>query len=64
MTTKIRAKSTLKLVSDSGVNSTWEFSKGQPLISVVRDIIMFNPIPIDDLEKMLNEALADIKSRG
>ena len=60
MTTKIRAISTIKLQGDSCGNSTWEFRKGQPLISVLRDLILFNPIDVDEARKVLNEALDSI----
>ena len=64
MATKIRAKSTIKLMSDSGGSSTWEFIRGQPLISVMRDLLTFESIDVDEARKVLNEVLDTIESRG
>lgn len=66
MATRIRAKSTVKLTSDSGMNATWEFSKGMPLIKMVRDLLYFNDVDVDEARELINKTLdekADIKSK-
>ena len=63
MATKIRARSTIKLLNDLGGNSTWEFRKGQSLISVIRDLLLYNSIDVDEARKVLNEALDSIDTK-
>jgi hypothetical protein len=53
MTPKIRAKSEIKLNN----GATWQFQKGQSLVSVISDLIKYNNIDSEEDRNKIRDAL-------
>jgi len=76
---RIRAKSEIKLITESGFSTTWTFPKGQPLVQTISDLIRHScsaeeALAITDLCVAITEslraksidvaALAELEGRG